>query len=70
MRELIGWPFWRGVVSVGTSGLIIIIVILKQPFYKFASNYLTILPWALFGAIRLCAEVGYSLEILTRSIIP
>jgi TctA family transporter len=69
MRELIGWPFWRVVVSVGTSGFIII-VILKQPFYKFLSNFLTIIPWVLFGAIRLCSEIGYYLEDITRSIIP
>ncbi|KAA6369122.1 MAG: hypothetical protein EZS28_035351, partial [Streblomastix strix] len=70
MRELIDWPFWRGVVSVGTSGFIIVIVLLKQPFYKFISNYLTILPWSLFGVIRLCAEIGYSFEDASNSIIP
>ncbi|KAA6358325.1 MAG: hypothetical protein EZS28_046148 [Streblomastix strix] len=70
MRELIDLPFYRGIISVGTSGFIIVIVLLKQPFYKFISNYLTILPWSLFGAIRLCAEIGYQFEEALNSITP
>ncbi|KAA6401936.1 MAG: hypothetical protein EZS28_002542 [Streblomastix strix] len=70
MRELIDWPFCRGVVSVGTSGVIIIIILMKQPFYKFQSNYLTIIPWSIFGSIKICAEIGYAIEEVTHSIVP
>ncbi|KAA6393723.1 MAG: hypothetical protein EZS28_010746 [Streblomastix strix] len=70
MRELIDFPFNRRIVSVGTSGFITVIVLLKQQFYKFTSNYLTILPYSLFGAIRLCAEIGYQFEEALNSIIP
>ncbi|KAA6402466.1 MAG: hypothetical protein EZS28_002000 [Streblomastix strix] len=53
MRELIDLPFFRGSVSVRTSGFVIVIELLKLSFYKFISNYLIILPWSLFGVIRL-----------------
>ncbi|KAA6395267.1 MAG: hypothetical protein EZS28_009204 [Streblomastix strix] len=36
------------IVSVGTSRFIIVIVLLKQPFHKFLSNYLTIFLWSHF----------------------
>ncbi|KAA6380952.1 MAG: hypothetical protein EZS28_023521 [Streblomastix strix] len=61
-RELIDLPFFRGIVSAGTFGLIIVIILLKQPFYKFISNYLNILPWSLFGEIRLCVEIDYQFQ--------
>ncbi|KAA6382825.1 MAG: hypothetical protein EZS28_021647 [Streblomastix strix] len=64
-RELIDLPFFRGIPSAGTSGLIIVIILLKQPFYEFISIYLNILPWSLFGVIRLCVEIGYQFQELS-----
>ncbi|KAA6396306.1 MAG: hypothetical protein EZS28_008169 [Streblomastix strix] len=69
-RLLYGWPFWRGVVSVGLSVILVIILILIDPYYTFISNYLTSIPWIVFGSLRLCLEIGYALEKSSESIVP
>ncbi|KAH7820864.1 uncharacterized protein MONOS_7891 [Monocercomonoides exilis] len=62
MRMLYAWPFWRGVVTVGTSLGIILYFILKQPIYKLPGNILRASSWCIFGCVRLFGEIGYAIE--------
>ncbi|KAK2943718.1 hypothetical protein BLNAU_21369 [Blattamonas nauphoetae] len=59
MRMLIDWPFWRFAVTVGVSALLVVWVLLKQPYYHFMGNYLSIVQWTVFGCIRALLELGY-----------
>ncbi|KAA6401417.1 MAG: hypothetical protein EZS28_003056 [Streblomastix strix] len=70
MRMLVEWPFWRGIVTVGTSLTIVIIIYWYQPYFKYISNVLTCILWTMFGSIRLCLEVGYSVTRASHSEIP
>ncbi|KAH7827138.1 uncharacterized protein MONOS_12628 [Monocercomonoides exilis] len=62
MRMLIGWPFWRGVVTVGTSLAVVIYFVYIQPIYKLSGNLLLASKWCLFGCLRLFDEIGYAIE--------
>jgi hypothetical protein len=61
MRMLVEWPFWRGVVTVGTSLVVVLIVIFTQPYFKFISNVLICVIWSMFAGIRFCMELGHSI---------
>ncbi|KAA6379106.1 MAG: hypothetical protein EZS28_025366, partial [Streblomastix strix] len=70
MRMLVEWPFWRGIVTVGTSLTIVIIIYWYQPYFKYISNVLTCIIWTMFGSIRLCLEIGYAVTSASHSEIP
>ncbi|KAA6383338.1 MAG: hypothetical protein EZS28_021140 [Streblomastix strix] len=70
MRLLYSWQFWRGVVTVGLSLILVIIIFLYVPYYSFASNYLSGIPWLVFASVRLCGEIGYAVEEATHSFVP
>ncbi|KAA6403695.1 MAG: hypothetical protein EZS28_000781 [Streblomastix strix] len=59
MRFLFDWPFWRFFVTVGTSSLLVFIYTVIQPYYHIIGNYLSALPYLLFGLIRAFAELAY-----------
>ncbi|KAA6388655.1 MAG: hypothetical protein EZS28_015818 [Streblomastix strix] len=62
LRYIYPWEFWRAFLSIGDSIILITYIIYKQPYYSFKSNFMAQIPWIIFGSIRLCAEIGYSLE--------
>ncbi|KAA6390002.1 MAG: hypothetical protein EZS28_014468 [Streblomastix strix] len=70
MRMLVEWPFWRGIVTVGTSLTIVIIIYWYQPYFKYISNVLACIIWTMFGSIRLCLEIGYAVTSASHSEIP
>ncbi|KAH7817482.1 uncharacterized protein MONOS_7384 [Monocercomonoides exilis] len=67
MRTLIEWPFWRGVVTVGTSLAMIIYFVYIQPIYKLSGNLLMGSKWCLFGCLRLIDEIVYAIEGATHN---
>eukprot|EP00770_Monocercomonoides_exilis_P012324 MONOS_12268.1-p1 / transcript=MONOS_12268.1 / gene=MONOS_12268 / organism=Monocercomonoides_exilis_PA203 / gene_product=unspecified product / transcript_product=unspecified product / location=Mono_scaffold00668:16046-17488(-) / protein_length=481 / sequence_SO=supercontig / SO=protein_coding / is_pseudo=false len=67
MRTLIEWPFWRGVVTVGTSLVLIIYFVYIQPIYKLNGNLLMASKWCLFGCLRLIDEIGFAIEGATHN---
>ncbi|KAA6361181.1 MAG: hypothetical protein EZS28_043292, partial [Streblomastix strix] len=69
-RLLYDWQFWRGVVGVLVPGILIIILVIRNPYYSYWSNYLATIPWIIFGVMRLLLEIGYAIEESTRSSIP
>ncbi|KAH7820813.1 uncharacterized protein MONOS_5757 [Monocercomonoides exilis] len=62
MRMLYAWPFWRGVVTVGTSLGMVVYFVWKQPIYKLKGNVLRASTWCIFGCMRLLGEIGYAIE--------
>ncbi|KAH7826167.1 uncharacterized protein MONOS_11917 [Monocercomonoides exilis] len=58
MRMLVDWPFWRGLVTIGTSAAMATVILLKQPFYTYAGNCIHGLMFVAFGTLRLCSEIG------------
>ncbi|KAH7830600.1 uncharacterized protein MONOS_691 [Monocercomonoides exilis] len=62
MRMLYGWPFWRGVVTVGSSLVLTMYFVYIQPIYKLNGNLLMACKWCMFGCLRLFGEVGYAIE--------
>ncbi|KAH7821545.1 uncharacterized protein MONOS_4455 [Monocercomonoides exilis] len=69
MRMLYAWPFWRGVVTVGTSLFMVLYFIWAQPIYKLRGNLLKASTWCIFGCLRLCEEIGYAVENASNSIV-
>ncbi|KAA6377692.1 MAG: hypothetical protein EZS28_026781 [Streblomastix strix] len=61
-RLLYGWQFWRGVVGVLVPGVLILMLIIQNPYYSFWSNYLATIPWTIFASMRLFLEIGYAIE--------
>ncbi|KAA6388988.1 MAG: hypothetical protein EZS28_015486, partial [Streblomastix strix] len=70
MRIFYRWPFWRFLLSVGISVIIILYIVIVQPYYSFMSNFLSTLQWSIFESLRLCMEIGYIFETSMNSIIP
>jgi hypothetical protein len=70
MRMLFAWPFWRGIVTCGTSLVIIIYIYIFQPYFSNLSNLLSCISWVMFGSIRLSAEIGYAIEEASKSVTP
>ncbi|KAA6362888.1 MAG: hypothetical protein EZS28_041585, partial [Streblomastix strix] len=70
VRLLFSWPFWRGIVTVGSSLCIVFVHFIYQPYYNMTSNFLVCIAWTLFGSIRLCAEIGYAIELSSHSQVP
>ncbi|KAH7819399.1 uncharacterized protein MONOS_12182 [Monocercomonoides exilis] len=62
MRTLIEWPFWRGVVTVGTSLAMVVYFVYIQPMYKLNGNLLMASKWCMFGCLRLIDEILYAIE--------
>ncbi|KAH7821012.1 uncharacterized protein MONOS_7689 [Monocercomonoides exilis] len=62
MRVLFAWPFWRGVVTVGSSLVMVVYFVWKQPIYKLPGNLLKASTWCIFGCVRLCGEIGFVIE--------
>ncbi|KAA6393407.1 MAG: hypothetical protein EZS28_011067 [Streblomastix strix] len=69
-RLLYDWQFWRGVVGVLVPGILIIILVIQNPYYSFWSNYLCTIPWTIFASMRLSLEIGYAIEEAINSFIP
>ncbi|KAA6379307.1 MAG: hypothetical protein EZS28_025169 [Streblomastix strix] len=69
-RLLILWQFWRLVIGVGIPLILVLILIMHNPYYSFISNFLGTIPWIMFGSLRLCLEIGYIIEESSHSIIP
>ncbi|KAH7823794.1 uncharacterized protein MONOS_1874 [Monocercomonoides exilis] len=62
MRTLIEWPFWRGVVTVGSSLVMMVYFVYIQPIYKLNGNLLMASKWCMFGCLRLIDEIAYAIE--------
>ncbi|KAH7818916.1 uncharacterized protein MONOS_15451 [Monocercomonoides exilis] len=62
MRTLIEWPFWRGVVTVGSSLAMMVYFVYIQPIYKLNGNLLMGSKWCMFGCLRLIDEILYAIE--------
>ncbi|KAA6388332.1 MAG: hypothetical protein EZS28_016142 [Streblomastix strix] len=69
-RLLYNWQFWRGVVGVLVPVILIIMIVIQNPYYSFWSNYLAAIPWIIFGVMRLFLEIGYAIEEAIHSIVP
>ncbi|KAA6342003.1 MAG: hypothetical protein EZS28_052423 [Streblomastix strix] len=59
-----------GVVGVLVPGVIILMLIIQNPYYSFWSNYLATIPWIILASMRLSFEIGYSMEEATDAISP
>ncbi|KAH7832189.1 uncharacterized protein MONOS_980 [Monocercomonoides exilis] len=70
MRMLYGWPFWRGVVTVGSSLVMVIYFAWHQPMYKLKGNLFHAWTWCIFGCLRLCSEIGFAIENASGSFVP
>ncbi|KAA6381291.1 MAG: hypothetical protein EZS28_023181 [Streblomastix strix] len=70
MRLLSTWWFWRLVVVVISSGIMIYLTIYNQPHYKLIGNTLYAIIFIGVAVIRLFLEIGYLIERSTQSIIP
>ncbi|KAA6394042.1 MAG: hypothetical protein EZS28_010431 [Streblomastix strix] len=70
LRYIYPWEFWRAVLSVGDSIIVITYITYKQPYYTLKSNFMAQIPWIIFGSVRLCAEIGYAFEKSFNSYIP
>ncbi|KAA6376681.1 MAG: hypothetical protein EZS28_027793 [Streblomastix strix] len=70
MHHLYSKQFWRGVVTIGLSLILVIIIFLYIPYYSFASNYLSAIPQLIFARVRFCSEIGYAIEEATHSFVP
>lgn len=62
MRLLSTWWFWRLVVVVISSGIMIYLTIYNQPHYKLIGNTLYAIIFIGVAVIRLFLEIGYLIE--------
>ncbi|KAA6365838.1 MAG: hypothetical protein EZS28_038635, partial [Streblomastix strix] len=69
-RLLYGCQFWRGVIGVLVPGVLILMLIIQNPYYSFWSNFIATIPWIILASIRLSLEIEYSMEEATDAIYP
>ncbi|KAH7815719.1 uncharacterized protein MONOS_96 [Monocercomonoides exilis] len=62
MRMLFGWTFWRGVVTIGSSMVMMVYFVYIQPIYKLNGNLLMASKWCMFGCLRLFDEIANTIE--------
>ncbi|KAA6385767.1 MAG: hypothetical protein EZS28_018705, partial [Streblomastix strix] len=70
MRMLFAYPFWRWFLSVGISIVIVVYLDILQPYYTFASNFISTLQWSIYGSLRFCLEIGYLFETSMNTLTP
>ncbi|KAH7827860.1 uncharacterized protein MONOS_286 [Monocercomonoides exilis] len=69
MRMLYGWPFWRGVVTVGTSVVLVVYFVSFQPFHHIQGNILFASTFVIFGTMRLFLEIGIAVKNAAASLV-
>lgn len=63
MRMLNDWPFWRGLVTIGSAFTMCILILIFQPFYTLKGNLYHGLLFVFFGVTRLFNEIAEGIDL-------